>query len=81
MAELLAFMAKNRSLSYCKVVEAIAETTAPLTPMEKLLEKIPPQRVKVDPPKVFILIYYQQINNIPWSITFYVVKRSKWLEI
>ncbi|KAL8096997.1 protein TIC 62, chloroplastic isoform X2 [Apium graveolens] len=51
VAELLAFMAKNRSLSYCKVVEAIAETTAPLTPMEKLLEKIPPQRVEVDPPK------------------------------
>ncbi|KAK1358734.1 protein TIC 62, chloroplastic [Heracleum sosnowskyi] len=51
VAELLAFMAKNRSLSYCKVVEAIAETTAPLTPMEKLLEKIPPQRIEVKPPK------------------------------
>ncbi|KAL1811918.1 hypothetical protein ACET3Z_021983 [Daucus carota] len=51
VAELLAFMAQNRSLSYCKVVEAIAETTAPLTPMDKLLEKIPPQRVEVKLPK------------------------------
>lgn len=40
----MAFMAKNRSLSYCKVVEVIAETTAPLTPMEELLAKIPSQR-------------------------------------
>lgn len=42
-------MAKNRSLSYCKVVEVIAETTAPLTPMEELLAKIPSQRAE---PKV-----------------------------
>ncbi|WCJ33843.1 NAD(P)-binding Rossmann-fold superfamily protein [Euphorbia peplus] len=48
IAELLAFMAKNRELSYCKVVEVIAETTAPLTPMDKLLQKIPSQRA---PPK------------------------------
>ncbi|XP_059296955.1 protein TIC 62, chloroplastic isoform X2 [Lycium ferocissimum] len=47
VAELMAVMAKNRSLSYCKVVEVIAETTAPLTPMEDLLAKIPPQRVEV----------------------------------
>lgn len=40
----MAFMAKNRSLSYCKVVEVIAETTAPLTPMGELLAKIPSQR-------------------------------------
>nr|XP_016513247.1 PREDICTED: protein TIC 62, chloroplastic-like isoform X2 [Nicotiana tabacum] len=51
VAELLAVMAKNRSLSYCKVVEVIAETTAPLTPMEDLLAKIPPQRVEVSPAK------------------------------
>lgn len=51
VAELIAFMAKNRSLSYCKVVEVIAETTAPLTPLGKLLEKIPSQRVEVYPPK------------------------------
>ncbi|KAJ0980340.1 hypothetical protein J5N97_008595 [Dioscorea zingiberensis] len=44
VAELMACMAKNRSLSYCKVVEVIAETTAPLTPMEKLLAKIPSKR-------------------------------------
>ncbi|XP_042002902.1 protein TIC 62, chloroplastic-like [Salvia splendens] len=44
VAELLAFMAKNRSLSYCKVVEVIAETTAPLTPFGDLLKKIPSQR-------------------------------------
>ncbi|ESR36380.1 hypothetical protein CICLE_v10028081mg [Citrus x clementina] len=46
VAELLACMAKNRSLSYCKVVEVIAETTAPLTPMEELLAKIPSQRAE-----------------------------------
>ncbi|OMO73823.1 hypothetical protein CCACVL1_17132 [Corchorus capsularis] len=44
VAELMACMAKNRSLSYCKVVEVVAETTAPLTPMEELLAKIPSQR-------------------------------------
>ncbi|KAJ8533666.1 hypothetical protein K7X08_006990 [Anisodus acutangulus] len=46
VAELMAVMAKNRRLSYCKVVEVIAETTAPLTSMEDLLAKIPPQRVE-----------------------------------
>ncbi|KAG9440888.1 hypothetical protein H6P81_021053 [Aristolochia fimbriata] len=62
VAELMTFMAKNRSLSFCKVVEVIAETSAPLTPMGDLLEKIPSQRVdtsvqgklpssqKLDPP-------------------------------
>lgn len=48
----MAFMAKNRSLSYCKVVEVIAETTAPLTPMGELLAKIPSQRAYVDRSKV-----------------------------
>nr|POE90416.1 protein tic 62, chloroplastic [Quercus suber] len=47
VAELMAVMAKNRSLSYCKVVEVIAETTAPLTPMEELLAKIPSQRAEI----------------------------------
>lgn len=51
VAELLAFMAKNPALSYCKVVEVIAETTAPLTPMGDLLAKIPPQRAVPYPPK------------------------------
>ncbi|KAI3895703.1 hypothetical protein MKW98_025494 [Papaver atlanticum] len=45
IAELMAFMAKNRSLSYCKVVEVVAETTAPLTPMGDLLAKLPSDRV------------------------------------
>ncbi|KAL8060484.1 hypothetical protein ABFX02_02G027200 [Erythranthe guttata] len=47
VAELMAFMAKNRSLSYCKVVEVIAETTAPLTPAGELLKTIPSQREQV----------------------------------
>lgn len=41
----MAFMTKNRKLSFFKVVEVIAETTAQLLPMEELLSKIPPQRV------------------------------------
>ncbi|RVX12145.1 Protein TIC 62, chloroplastic [Vitis vinifera] len=49
VAELIAFMAKNRGSSYCKVVEVIAETTAPLTPFGELLAKIPSQRVDVSP--------------------------------
>ncbi|KAL2477194.1 protein TIC [Forsythia ovata] len=49
VAELMAFMAKNRSLSYCKVVEVIAETTAPLTPMGELLKQIPSQRDEIYP--------------------------------
>ncbi|XP_020105945.1 protein TIC 62, chloroplastic isoform X2 [Ananas comosus] len=44
VAELMACMAKNRRLSFCKVVEVIAETTAPLLPMEELLAKIPSKR-------------------------------------
>lgn len=55
MAELLAFMARNPSLSYCKVVEVVAETTAPLTPMADLLTKIPPQRAIPYKPKVHTL--------------------------
>lgn len=49
VAELMAFMAKNRNLSYCKVVEVIAETTAPLTSMGELLKKIPSQREVIYP--------------------------------
>lgn len=44
VAELMAFMAKHRRLSFCKIVEVIAETTAPLTTMEELLARIPPKR-------------------------------------
>ncbi|XP_028095158.1 protein TIC 62, chloroplastic-like [Camellia sinensis] len=47
----MAFMAKKRSISYCKVVEVIAETTAPLTPVGELLVKIPSQRVEIKPLK------------------------------
>lgn len=45
VAELMACIAKNRGLSYGKVVEVIAETTAPLTPMEELLAKIPAESI------------------------------------
>lgn len=51
---MLACMAKNPQLSYSKIVEVVAETTAPLTPIEKLLEKIPPKRLYVPPPKVIL---------------------------
>ncbi|XP_022762385.1 protein TIC 62, chloroplastic [Durio zibethinus] len=47
VAELMACMAKNRSLSFCKVVEVVAETTSPLRPMEELLAKIPSQRADI----------------------------------
>jgi hypothetical protein len=53
----MAAMAKNRDLSYCKIVEVIAETTAPLTPAEKLLAKIPSQRPYIYPPKVSTLYF------------------------
>ncbi|KAF8085031.1 hypothetical protein N665_0685s0023 [Sinapis alba] len=51
VAELLACMAKNPQLSCSKIVEVVAETTAPLTPIEKLLEKIPSKRLYVPSPK------------------------------
>lgn len=47
VAELMAFMTQNRELSYCKIVEAVAETTAPLTPMGELLANIPPKRAYI----------------------------------
>ncbi|XP_010521452.1 PREDICTED: protein TIC 62, chloroplastic isoform X2 [Tarenaya hassleriana] len=50
VAELLAFMAKNPQISYCKIVEAIAETTSPLTPMEDLLKRVPSKRPYIPPP-------------------------------
>lgn len=52
VAELLACMAQNRSLSYCKIVEVVAETTAPLTPMTELLVKIPSKRKDSQKPKI-----------------------------
>ncbi|XP_042427930.1 protein TIC 62, chloroplastic-like [Zingiber officinale] len=47
VAELMACMARNKKLSYCKIVEVIADTTAPLLSMEELLAKI---RSKREPP-------------------------------
>lgn len=41
VAELIACMADNRELSINKVVEVIAETTAPLLPIKELLTKVP----------------------------------------
>lgn len=48
----MAVMAKTRGVSYYKVVEVIAETTAPLTPIEELLTKIPSQRAGIYSPEV-----------------------------
>ncbi|GJT69616.1 protein TIC 62, chloroplastic isoform X1 [Tanacetum coccineum] len=53
VAELLAFMAKNPTLSYCKVLEVVAETTAPLTPFGDLLTKIPSKRAVPLQPKCY----------------------------
>lgn len=58
----MAVMAKNPDLSYCKIVEVIAETTAPLTPMEELLAKIPSQRPYKYPSKVFHFLYGQIVH-------------------
>ncbi|WVZ82182.1 hypothetical protein U9M48_029471 [Paspalum notatum var. saurae] len=44
VAELIGCVAKNRRAAYCKVVEAVAETTAPLLPMEQLLAAVPSKR-------------------------------------
>lgn len=57
VAELMATMAKNPDLSYCKIVEVIAETTAPLIPAEKLLTRIPSQRPYIPSPKVSTALY------------------------
>jgi hypothetical protein len=44
VAELIGCMAANRRAAYCKIVEVVAETTAPLLPMEQLLSTIPSKR-------------------------------------
>ncbi|KAK9942328.1 hypothetical protein M0R45_007999 [Rubus argutus] len=51
VAELMACIAKNRGISYFKVVEVVAETTVPLTPLEELLAKIPSERTDIYSPK------------------------------
>ncbi|KAM0869746.1 hypothetical protein ACQ4PT_040476 [Festuca glaucescens] len=50
IAELIACVAKNRSAAYCKVVEVVAETTAPLLPTEDLLAKVPSDPGRAPPP-------------------------------
>ncbi|XLR27462.1 hypothetical protein S83_055362, partial [Arachis hypogaea] len=51
VVELMAVMAKNPDLAYCKIVEVVTETTAPLTPTEELLAKISSQRPYISSPK------------------------------
>ncbi|CAK9315846.1 unnamed protein product [Citrullus colocynthis] len=53
VAELMACIAKNPGLSYYKVLEVIAETTAPLTPLEDLLKKIPSKVANAFPEKEY----------------------------
>lgn len=48
----MACIAKNPGLSYYKVLEVIAETTAPLISLEDLLKKIPSKVANVFPEKV-----------------------------
>lgn len=52
VAELIACIASNRRTAYCKVVEAIAETTAPLLPTEDQLANIPSKRQPPPEPEV-----------------------------
>lgn len=70
-------MAKNPQLSFSKIVEVVAETTAPLTPMEKLLEKIPSKRPYVPPPKVILLssplvFYLDHRSLLKWWISLFL---------
>ena len=41
MAELIASIVENPDISRDKIVEVVAETTAPLRPIRELLEEIP----------------------------------------
>jgi uncharacterized protein YbjT (DUF2867 family) len=50
IAELIACVAKNRRAAYCKVVEVVAETTAPLLPTEDLLARVPSDPGRAPPP-------------------------------
>nr|BAJ85999.1 predicted protein [Hordeum vulgare subsp. vulgare] len=50
VAELIACVAKNRRAAYCKVVEVVAETTAPLLPTEDLLARVPSDPGRAPPP-------------------------------
>ncbi|KAM3276275.1 hypothetical protein ACQJBY_044575 [Aegilops geniculata] len=50
VAELIACVAKNRRAAYCKVVELVAETTAPLLPTEDLLARVPSDPGRAPPP-------------------------------
>lgn len=68
-------MAKNRRLSFCKVVEVIAETTAPLLPMEELLAKIPSKRVGILL-KPFLPVRQNRNNLIIWLICCLFLSRT-----
>ncbi|XLT57291.1 hypothetical protein HN873_049895, partial [Arachis hypogaea] len=59
VAELMAVMAKNPDLAYCKIVEVVEETTAPLNPTEELLAKISSQRPYISSPKVCPFLHYK----------------------
>jgi hypothetical protein len=59
----MAAMAKNRRLSYCKAVEVIAETTAPLLPIEQLLSTVPSQRVSFHFLSLLFLFAFRSRSN------------------
>lgn len=90
VAELMAFMAKHRKLSCFKIVEVIAETTAPLTTMEELLARIPPKRVcsiliLISPwtENMIYMISFISVTSMTWSILFsrMILKPFSWYSV
>ncbi|KAG7011687.1 Protein TIC 62, chloroplastic [Cucurbita argyrosperma subsp. argyrosperma] len=65
VAELMACIAKNPGLSCYKVIEVIAETTAPLTPLEDLLTKIPSKKLSIDVIIVNLLVSSYIVEVMP----------------
>uniref|UniRef100_A0A0E0M4V3 NAD(P)-binding domain-containing protein n=1 Tax=Oryza punctata TaxID=4537 RepID=A0A0E0M4V3_ORYPU len=63
VAELIACIASNRRAAYCKVVEAVAETTAPLLPTEDQLANIPSKRQP--PPEIEIVQQGEKLAMTP----------------
>lgn len=83
VAELMACIAKNRGLSYFKVVEVVAEMTVPLIPLEELLAKIPSERTDIYSPKVccsFLLLTFTDQINIWSSFAFKCKKQFKFFK-
>lgn len=79
----MACIAKNRGISYFKVVEVVAETTVPLTPLEELLAKIPSERTDIYSPKVgcsFLLLTFTDERNIWSSFAFKCKKQFKFFK-